>query len=97
MSAEVGGKQVQSPPDIGTQVRQWLGLVIAIGGVAYLVDAGKTLGRIEKQVEMNAASSLESKAELKRRTAVFEDIRKIAAAQDGRLVRLETIHELEAR
>lgn len=46
--ANSGGRQ--KPPDLFTQLRQWVGLVIASGGVLWLVSVGKEIGHIESAI-----------------------------------------------
>jgi len=83
----------QDPPDFWSQVRQWIGLVIALGGMAYLVQAGMAVGRIEATVEANndrAKYIGEEVAEHIRATDEgFKRIAEIATNLDSRVSRLE--------
>ena len=83
----------QDPPDFWSQVRQWIGLVIALGEMAYLVNAGMAVGRIEATVAENNKKALyvgEKVANHIRTTDEgFKRIADIATNLDSRVSRLE--------
>ena len=84
---------MQPPPDLGTQVRQWMGLVIALGGVAYLVNAGMALGRIEEKVSINEERSrrigVDFVGHVNKADQGFRDIAKLVSDLDARLAKQE--------
>ena len=83
----------QPPPDFMTQVRQWIGLIIALGGMAYLVHAGMAVGRIEEKVTQNSdRAKLVGKRvteHIKMSDQGFRDVARLVKDLDSRTSRLE--------
>jgi hypothetical protein len=80
-------------PPVASQVQRWIALVIALGGLAFLVKAGQSIGEIETMVVNNgiraskAAEALED--HVHRSDQVHRDISNILRLHEARTAHLE--------
>ena len=84
-----------------TQIRQWIGLVIALGGMAYLINAGMVLGRIEEKVSVNeersSAIGRNFTGHIKESNEAFKQVAEALRLIDSRVARIEGAREAENR
>jgi len=84
-------------PAVSTQVRGWIALIVAIGGLAYLIHAGRSIGAIETTVSQNARTSARVTnsldAHVKDAAEVNRDISEILRLHEARTARLEGMAE----
>lgn len=85
------------PPDFGTQLRQWIAIGVAIGGLLWLVSVGRQVGTIETQVAANGQSALSISRKLESHIIVSGDanskLADILRTIESRTARLEGIEE----
>jgi hypothetical protein len=85
------------PPDLGTQLRQWVAIVVAIGGLAWLLSVGRQVGTIETNVRINGENALRIGARLETHIRTSDSanskLADILRTIESRTARLEGLEE----
>lgn len=93
--------QHMNPPDFWTQVRPWLAIAVAVGGLAWLVSVGKDIGVIETTVKQNGANAIAIGHRLDQHidnsNRANEALAEILRTIENRTARLEGIEEERSR
>lgn len=81
------------PPDMWSQVRQWIAIAIMVGGLMWLVDLGRGIGSIESRVIQNGATvsavSTSLGSHLRYSNDGFRDVARLVSDLDSRISKLE--------